>query len=62
MNRRQKKKQKQKYLDKITAHVKDALAAGDKIKKESNPVINTARILAGRRKKCQINGWRVHHR
>lgn len=57
MNRRQKKKQEQKYLDKITAHVLDALAAGEKIEKETDPVINTVKALTKRRKRCSISTW-----
>lgn len=57
MNRRQKKKQEQKYLEKITAHVKNALTAGEKPKKETDPVVKTTKVLTERRKQCTISKW-----
>lgn len=62
MNRRQKKKREQRQLSNITAYVKNALEADRVMKRDPDPVVNTARRLTERRKQCQINGWKVRVR
>lgn len=59
MNRRQKKKCEQSRLRNITAYVKDRLEADRMVKRDPDPVVNTARRLTERRKRCQTNGWKV---
>ena len=62
MNRRQKKKREQQHLLNMVMLAKDMLAAGEKCSREYDPVVNTARILAGRRKKCSISKWVLRKR